>query len=682
MSLLVLDNASLSFGERTILDDASLRIGDKERIGLIGRNGSGKSTLLRVLIGEQSLDSGNVGRANQCRIALLTQDVGTIDSATVLDAVLETVPGRGDIEDRMRAAEDAIGATSDPDEQMRLAGHIAELAEELEHFETFFGERYAARILHGLGFEQKDLARDPNELSGGWKMRVILAGLLFQRPDVLFLDEPTNHLDVPSVRWLGEFLKDYPASIVLICHDREFLNANIQRVVSFEPEGLRQYAGNYERYLVQREEEQLLLDARARNQEKELKDLERFVERFRAKATKARQAQSRAKRIKRLQAEMDGQRRPDASRTLSFSFPEVARSGRDVLMLQEVSKSFGELSLYQNVTARVSAGDRIAIIGRNGAGKTTMLRLMAGELELDRGEVRYGANVSLGYYAQHHSDVLHDRNTVLDEVWAVDQTKGQATVRGVCGAFLFPGDDVEKPIGVLSGGERARVLLARILIKPGNLLLMDEPTNHLDLESAEALAEALETYGGTLVFVSHNSAFVNRLATKVWDIEDGKIVEYPGNLREYERKREQLEAEKADAAAKASEQEARRKAKAEKKRRKADKKRQQRENQKQAEAAAAVAQPKPSKKPGKPSLDERIEALEAELKELEGDLADPALFADRDLFDRTMERFQETQDKLSELRDRREAQSAKKKRHHAPEKPRKLPKGVIRRGRK
>lgn len=667
MSLIELENGSLSFGERTILDEANLRIGERERIGLIGRNGSGKSTLLRVLIGEQSLESGALRRANQCRIGLLTQDVARIDGASVMASVLETVPGRADAEQRLSALEDAIGGATDPDEQMRLASQIAALAEELEHFETFFAERNAARILQGLGFSESDLQRDPNELSGGWKMRAVLAGLLFQRPDVLFLDEPTNHLDVPSVRWLGTFLKDYPASVILICHDREFLNAHIERVVSFEPEGLRQYTGNYEQYLRQREEEQTLLDARARNQEKELKDLERFVERFRAKATKARQAQSRAKRIKRLQAEMAGQKRPQASRTLSFSFPEVARSGRDVLTLEDVSKSFGDLALYRGVKARVAAGDRIAIIGRNGAGKTTLLRLMAGELALDAGEVRYGANVALGYYAQHHSDVLHDRNTVLDEVWAVDATKGQAQVRAVCGAFLFPGDDVEKRIGILSGGERARVLLARILVKPGNLLLMDEPTNHLDLESAEALAEALETYGGTLIFVSHNSAFVNRLATKVWDIEDGAIVEYPGNLREYERKRAELEA----ASDKSSPNTAA------KKRRKRRPPSPPKKSTPEPPAETTASPPaSPPARPQGSKLDGRIAALEHEVAEFERDLADPAVFADKALFDRTMGAYQEAQDKLEELRQRR----SNRQDSPAKQSPRRLPKGVIRRG--
>lgn len=715
MSLIDMHNGSVSFGDREIFTDASLRIGERERIGLIGRNGAGKSTLLRVLVGEQSLDAGTIQMSNQCRVALLTQDVAEIGGATVLDSVLETVPGRADLETRMKEAEYAIERCTDNDEMMALAVQISDIAEELEHFETYYGERYAARILNGLGFSQEGLTQPPQELSGGWKMRAVLAGLLFQRPDVLFLDEPTNHLDVPSVKWLGEFLKDYPASIVLICHDRDFLNANIERVITFEPEGLRQYTGNYEAYLRLREEESTLLEARARNQEKEMKDLERFVERFKAKASKARQAQSRAKKLKKMQDEMDGQRRPGSSRGLSFTFPDVPRSGRDVLMLEGVRKSFGDNHLYRGVDTLVGTGERIAIIGRNGAGKTTLLRLMAKELPLDAGEVRYGANVTLGYYAQHHSDLLSANRSVLDEVWDVDPTRGQASVRSVCGAFLFPGDDVEKTVGILSGGERARVLLARLLIKPGNLLLMDEPTNHLDLESSEALAAALETYGGTLIFVSHNTAFVNRLATKVWDIEDGQVVEYPGNLVAYERKREAMAAQ-AEAAAgrvqpntskgsKASKPSSNKTNKAKTKAnsdsnssgrhkpaanrnagrsdRPADDGRQSKSAQTQETNTSPKARTKRERE--RETLERRVETLKEQVAGMAEDLADPGFFADKERFSRTMAEYGTAKSKLEELQARLVSKSAEKTANTQTSttqdttQPKKLPKGVMRR---
>ena len=675
MSLLVLQNANLGFGGQRLLVDASLRIGEGEKIGLLGPNGSGKSTLLKVLLGAQGLDGGDFVRAKGLRLGYLPQDVLELADETLLRSVLATVPGRGDIEQRTADTEADLIAATDPDEQMALATQLAELNDRLMHFETHYSERQAIRILLGLGFREADLHRPTAEFSGGWKMRAALSGLLFQQPDILLLDEPTNHLDVPSVRWLDGFLADYRNAILLISHDREFLNRHAQRVLSFEPEGLRSYRGNYDAYLEQRESESEVRDANQRNQERELKELERFVERFKAKATKARQAQSRARRVKRLQDEMAANRRPSARRTLAFSFPEVPRTGKDVLMLDGISKAFGSLRLYERASEGVYAGDRIAIIGVNGAGKTTLLKIMARELAPDEGEVRYGANVRLGYYSQHHTELLDPRLTVLEEVRRLAPSASETFVRGVCGAFLFSGDDVDKAVGVLSGGERARVLLARLLVDPGNLLLMDEPTNHLDLTSSEALAGALENYGGTLVFVSHNSAFVNSLATKVWDISDGKILEYPGNLREYfehqtaqqQRELEQAEAakakaEKAEAAAKAAAS-ARPKAKQKgaaskpsarpspsdappaaesgaqrKERRRREAERRNERNRRTKRLRDEIAK-----------LEARIAEIEAEQAELEPQLADPALYDDQTRFRPVLERFDGNRRKIEEL---------------------------------
>ncbi|MCK5797651.1 MAG: ABC-F family ATP-binding cassette domain-containing protein, partial [Deltaproteobacteria bacterium] len=374
MSLLVLQNGTLGFGGQRIFDDANLRIGEGERIGLVGPNGSGKSTLLKVLLGIQHLDSGDLVRARGLRLGYLPQDVLELAGATLLHSILATVPGRGDIEERVHAAEDALTQSDDPDEQMVLATKLSELNERLDHFETHYNEREAIRIALGLGFSESDLPRPTAEFSGGWKMRAALAGLLFQQPDILLLDEPTNHLDVPSVLWIEGFLAAYRNAIVLISHDREFLNRHARRIVALEPEGLRSYRGNYDAYIEQHESESDVREANQRNQERELKELERFVDRFRAKATKARQAQSRARRVKRLQKEMAENRPLAARRTLAFTFPEVPRTGRDVLTLDGVSKAFGDLSLYEAVTHGVYAGDRVAIVGVNGAGKTTLLK--------------------------------------------------------------------------------------------------------------------------------------------------------------------------------------------------------------------------------------------------------------------------------------------------------------------
>ena len=535
MSLIVLDKASLSFGPQRVLEGVNLRIGEGEKIGLLGANGTGKSTLLRVLVGQQTLDGGKVQRSKGCRIGYLPQDILDAVEGTVLASVLASVPGRDGVQQELEQArlelDQAAARQDSEDEQMRLARRLAELQDLSDHFERYYDEHQAMRILLGLGFAESELTRPISELSGGWKMRVALAGMLFQQPDVLFLDEPTNHLDVPSVLWLDQFLADYRNSVVLICHDRQFFNRHIERVLSFEPEGLRSYRGDFEAYLIQRAAEEEVIEANNRKRERRIKELDRFVTKNKAQASRARQAQSKSKVIERLQRQVET---PIVQmKKLQFSFPPTDRTGRDVMLLRGVSKSFGDLSLYREMSQGVYAGDRVALIGANGSGKSTLLKMMAGELAPDEGEFRLGANVKPGYFAQHHTEQLDLRRTVLEEVWQQQPSAGESRVRGVCGAFLFSGDDVDKAVGVLSGGERARVLLARLLINPGNLLLLDEPTTHLDMAAAEALAAALSTYDGTLVLVSHNTTLLNSLPTRLWDIQDGKMEEFPGTLREY-----------------------------------------------------------------------------------------------------------------------------------------------------
>jgi ATP-binding cassette subfamily F protein 3 len=530
VSLVVLERVSLAYGAQRLFDGASLRVDAGEKIGLIGPNGAGKSTLLKLLVGKLQPDEGLVRHSKHCHLGYLTQDIPDYEGLTVLEAVLSMVPGRLDTETRLSSAEAAIEIAEDPSEQMDLAQVIAELSEQLTHLETFYSEHQAVRILKGLGFSQDELGRMAGELSGGWRMRVALAGLLFQQPDLLLLDEPTNHLDMPSVLWLDNFLGELRSATILVCHDRTFLNRHVKRVVSLEPEGLRSYKGNYDAYLEQRAEEEEIRTAERKNQERKLEEMERFVERFKAKATKARQAQSRARRVKRLRSELEGASTGQARKILSFRFPPVIRSGRRVVELSKVDKAFGANVLYDSACALVERGDRIAIVGRNGAGKTTLLRMLAGELAVDAGAVNLGSSVELGYYAQHHSDVLNAKRTVLEEVWRVAPSLGQTAVRSICGAFLFSRDEVEKAVGVLSGGERARVLLARLLVNPGNLLLMDEPTNHLDVTASEALAAALQAYDGTLIFVSHNTAFVDAIATRIWEVGEGGITDYPGDF--------------------------------------------------------------------------------------------------------------------------------------------------------
>jgi ATP-binding cassette subfamily F protein 3 len=512
-------------------------------------------------------------------------------------------------------------SNSEPAAQARLAARLAEIHHEMIDLETQHPAHEAEKILLGLGFTPEDFERPVSSLSGGWKMRASLASLLYQKPDLLLLDEPTNHLDVPSVHWLDGFLRTFKGAVVLICHDREFLNRQTERTFSFEPEGMRFYNGNYDHYLKAREEEKRNLEARARNQEQKVKEATKFIERFRAKSSKARQAQSKIKLLKKIELVETHKRQ----KTIRFSFPDVPRSGREILSFQELAKGFGENVLYKDVNLRLTRGERVAIIGPNGAGKTTLLRMVAGELSPNQGQFSLGHGVTMSYYAQHLSEMLDPHKTILEEVYQVVPHESVSFVRGVCGAFLFSGADVEKPVGVLSGGERARVCLAKILLKPGNFMLMDEPTNHLDIISSEILIDALTDFKGTLLFVSHNQSFVNRLATKIWDIKDQSIIEYPGTLTEYFRHLEKVAEDRLSAggeqqSAHASPEERDshtgtitrkmiRKEKAEKR-----------------HLAAAALKPIQDKLR---ELEERIDRLENRKTELEKILADPQIFKDK-----------------------------------------------------
>ncbi len=543
MSLLAAKDLSLAYGPKVVLDRAAFALGPHDRVGLVGANGTGKSSLMRILSGDLHADSGELVFRRGARAGYLPQDVASLPDLELVDAVLATVPGRSALEARLLQAETALAAAREPAEQLELSQALAELHEELDHFEEHFGRHRAERILGGLGFAADDLARPAHTLSGGWKMRAALAGLLLQDPDLLLLDEPTNHLDVPTLEWFDAFLRATRKAVVLVSHDREFLNRQIERVLSLEPEGLRSYAGDYDDYKRQRAGEEERLEAQAKRQAAKRAQLETFIERFGAKATKAAQARSKEKQLERMEEIQTLEQRA----TLRFRFPEAPRSGKEVLRFEGVSRSFGALSVYRRLDAQVLRGERIGVIGPNGAGKSTLLKLAAGELAADAGTVKLGHSVLAGYYAQHHFEraehedggpvrtfgTLDPERTVLDTLWDLVPDKGEAYVRGVAGSFLFSGDDADKKVGVLSGGERARVALAKLLLVPANLLLLDEPTNHLDLESSEALIEALRGWSGTLLFVSHNRSFVNQLATTIWEVKDGGVLPFPGNLDDW-----------------------------------------------------------------------------------------------------------------------------------------------------
>jgi ATP-binding cassette subfamily F protein 3 len=554
MSLVAASRISLAYGPKVLFDGTGFSIGPHDRIGLVGANGTGKSSLLKILAGQLAPDAGELTFRRGARVGYLPQDVTSLPDLPLVEAVLATVPGRAALEQRLASTEAALAAAGEEAEQLELSQDLAELHEELDHFEEHYGRRRAERILTGLGFAPSQLDQPAGVLSGGWKMRAALSGLLLTDPDLLLLDEPTNHLDVPTLTWFDGFLRSKRKAILLVSHDREFLNRQIDRVLSLEPEGVRSYAGDYDDYRRQRAEEEIRLLAQAERQGQKRAQLERFIERFGAKATKARQAKSKEKQLERMEEVQVLEHRD----TLRFQFAEAPRSGREVLRLEGVRKAFGPRVVYGSLEGRVQRGERVGVVGPNGAGKTTLLRLVAGELGADGGTITLGHGVVAGYYAQHHFDkasaegegqlrtsgtgTLDPDRTILDTLWDLVPDRGEAYVRSVAGSFLFSGDDVEKKVGVLSGGERARVALAKLLLVPANLLVMDEPTNHLDLDSSEALIEALQAYRGTLLFVSHNRSFLNGLATVIWEVKDGGVLSFPGNLDDWLYHQQQLEA--------------------------------------------------------------------------------------------------------------------------------------------
>jgi ATP-binding cassette subfamily F protein 3 len=613
MSLLSAKDLALAYGPKTLFAGGTFTIGPHDKVGLIGPNGTGKSSLLKILCGVQSADAGIVQLARGARIGYLPQEVAELPDGPIVDVLLAQVPGRVALETRLKEVETGLQDAREEAEQLELAQSLADLHAALEHFEERFGRHKAEQILVGLGFDGSKLDRRVRELSGGWMMRVALASLLLQDPELLLLDEPTNHLDVPTQEWFDAFLSQSQRALLLICHDRDFLNGHIDRVLSLEPEGLRSYVGNYDRYLASRELEEVQLEARSERQLARRKELQDFIDRFGAKASKARQAQSKQKQLDREDLiEVHGHRA-----TLRFKFGEVPHSGKEVVKLENVGKAFGEKRLYRGVTTSVLRGQRIGIVGANGAGKTTLLRLIAGELAPDEGTVTLGHQVSLGYYAQHHFDPSSGADaakSILDTLWALAPERSEAYIRSLAGLFLFSNDDVEKPIKVLSGGERARVALAKLLLIPRNLLLMDEPTNHLDLTSSEALIEALKGYEGTLLFVSHNHSFANQLATHIWDVAGGDVEIQPGNLEEHldrVRRRRATTPASEDAAKTARAGDGDR-----------DRKRLE------AEARnARYAREKPLRQELQ-TLEARIAVLEAEDKTAQAALADPDLYQD------------------------------------------------------
>ena len=514
-------------GQR-ILVDLSWRIPDRERIGLVGPNGAGKTTLCRLLAGVEEPDEGRIVRPRETTVGYLPQEAAGSPEGSVLAEALAGFADVWQVEREMEEVAARLAAAS-ATESDALTARYGDLQHRFEALGGYRLETEANAILSGLGFRPPEFTRPLSEFSGGWRMRAMLARLLLQRPSLLLLDEPTNHLDIESLEWLESFLADYEGTVVLVSHDRYFLNRMVTSIAELAPSGLTVYPGDYDEYLVQRQARRELLEAQARNQAKRIAEIERFIERFRYKASKARQVQSRVKmldRIDRIQVERE-------ARVIHFAFPQPPRTGRRVATLKGIHKAYGDNVVYAGVDFEVERGARAALVGPNGAGKSTLLKMLAGALPFDRGERTLGAHVAVHYYAQHQLDALTPSLTVLEELERAAPELGQTRLRTILGTFLFSGDAVEKRIAVLSGGEKARVALAKMLVRPAALLCMDEPTNHLDLASREVLEEALAAFPGTIVFISHDRYFINRIATGIVEINRGALVTYLGSYDDY-----------------------------------------------------------------------------------------------------------------------------------------------------
>jgi ATP-binding cassette subfamily F protein 3 len=526
-----LEDIGKGYGGQELFQGVSWRIGDGERIGLVGPNGAGKTTLCRILAGLEDPDTGRVSLPRGTTVGYLPQEVAGGDTGgSVLAEVLGGFEDVWRIEREMEElAASLASAPSDDGAVEALTRRYGDLQHRFEALGGYRLETEARAILSGLGFRADEVVRPLATFSGGWRMRAALARLLLLRPSVLLLDEPTNHLDLESLAWLEGFLADYAGAVIVVSHDRYFLNRMVTSIAELGPSGLVRYEGDYDDYLVEREARRELLEAQARNQAKRVAEIERFIERFRYQATKARQVQSRVKMLERMERVEVG----EGTRRIHFAFPEPPRTGRRVASLRGVRKAYGDNVVYAGVDCEVERGERVALVGVNGAGKSTLLRILAGVLPFDAGERTLGAHVSVHYYAQHQLDVLDPEATVLEEMERVAPEAARTRLRTLLGAFLFGGDAVDKKVAVLSGGEKARLALAKMLVRPAALLCLDEPTNHLDLGSREVLEAALAEFPGTIVFISHDRYFINRIATRVLEVSDGILTSHPGNYDDY-----------------------------------------------------------------------------------------------------------------------------------------------------
>ena len=534
--MIAIDNLTVSFGGWTLFDEISFLVNPKDRIGLVGKNGAGKTTLLRIITGEQQATSGAVTRNSDCTIGYLPQQMKVADTTTLIDETAKAFAEVLAIEAEIERITTAL-AERDDYESAEYEQLMHRLDECNNRYHILGGDSREADIektLLGLGFRREDFNRPTSQFSGGWRMRIELAKLLLRRPSVFLLDEPTNHLDIESIQWLEEYLRNYNGAVLLISHDRAFLDNVTNRTIEISLGKIYDYKVPYSKYVVLRRERREQQMAAYENQQRMIEKTEEFIERFRYKPTKSNQVQSRIKQLERLERiEVDEE---DLS-TLNIKFPPAPRSGQIVAELKEVGKSFGAKHVFSGANFVIERGEKIALVGRNGEGKTTLARMLVGELSPSEGSIRLGANVDVGYYAQNQEDLMDGEITVFDTLDRVAVGDIRTRLRDILGAFLFRGEDIDKKVKVLSGGERSRLAMARLMLSPHNLLIMDEPTNHMDMRSKDILKEALMRFDGTVIVVSHDREFLDGMVDKIYEFRDGGVKEYLGGIYYFLEKR-------------------------------------------------------------------------------------------------------------------------------------------------
>ncbi len=656
--MLSVTNLDIRFGKKHLFKDISVRVHEGNRVGLVGVNGAGKSTLLKIMAGVAESDDGVVTCGKHFSVAYLPQETSALLSSNTLYEEAETafatllaLQEEGELLNIRLAQVD-----HDSDEFQVLLQKQGEIQHELDGSDIYAIQAQIEKVLLGLGFSKEDMTAPVSTFSGGWVMRLMLAKMLLAAPSLLLLDEPTNHLDLESLTWVEEFLHSYKGAMIIISHDRTFLDKTTNQTWEISFGKLTVYKGNYSFYVTEKEERQLIEKAAYENQQAKIRQTMRFVERFRAKSTKAKQVQSRVKQLEK----MDIIELEDNEHQIRFSFPPAPPSGRDVVQIEGLGKSYDGKKIFQNVELYLQRGDKVAVVGVNGAGKSTLLKILAGELEHDMGTIRLGTNVTISYFGQHQAQELSPQISVLDTMGFTGEDMTITRTRSLLGAFLFRGDDVDKKVSILSGGEKSRLALAKMIATPANCMFLDEPTNHLDMSSQEVLQEAMKQYDGTIVVVSHNRYFLDSFVNKVLEVKNGQITLYEGNIADYLNKLAILEYEKNEKEKKES------KGVAGKERETVSSK----ENRKEKRKIEAEKRQERSRKigPWQKKLQEaetQVETLEGEKERLEILMADPELYKDEQAWastskeyndcsrrlDRWYEKWEAAQEKIDEIDD-------------------------------